>query len=111
PLSTQPHPRNVLLICLDTLRADALRPASGKTLMPRLLAWAKTGVLFTNATSAATWTGPSVASLLTGLPPSEHGARDFGSFRLVPAVPTLPEVLTCAKWRTIAYVGGVWVSE
>jgi choline-sulfatase len=102
----------VLLVCLDTLRADALRPAKGKeTLMPRLAAWAKTGVEFTNATSAATWTGPSVASLLTGLTPSEHGARDFGSFRLVPSVPTIAEVLACARWRTIAYVGGVWVSE
>jgi arylsulfatase A-like enzyme len=111
PPRTPPTPRNVVLICLDTVRADALHPAAGPPLMPRLAAWAKTGVDFTNATSSATWTGPSVASILTGLPPSEHGARDFASFRLVDAVPTLPEVLRCARWHTIAYTGGVWVSE
>lgn len=112
PVAKPSTPRNVLLVCLDTVRTDALHPASGPPLMPRLAAWAKQNAVdFTNATSAATWTGPSVASILTGLPPSEHGARDFAAFRLVDSVPTIAEVLHCAGYHTIAYTGGVWVSE
>jgi arylsulfatase A-like enzyme len=100
--------RDVLVICLDTVRADAL---DGRGLMPGLARWCKKAVRFSQATTAAPWTGPAIASLLTGLLPTGHGARDLSdSFRVVDAVPTLAEMLTGAGWQAAAYAGGGWVS-
>jgi arylsulfatase A-like enzyme len=65
---------NVLLVVVDTLRADHLgaygyeRPTS-----PNIDALASQGVLFSQVISQAPWTGASIASLLTGLYPSVHG--------------------------------------
>ena len=113
PLAAPPKHLNVLLICIDTLRADSLDPwPNSRQLMPGLTAWCKRAVVFRQATSAATWTGPSVASLLTGLLPSHHGAREFSDpFRLVDAVPTLAEILSRQSWRTAVFSGGAWVSK
>ncbi len=67
---------NVILVSLDTVRADHLslhgyhRPTS-----PNLAALAAEGVWFKQAISTASWTLPSHASWFTGLMPSEHGAR------------------------------------
>jgi arylsulfatase A-like enzyme len=69
-----PAPRSVLLIVVDTLRADHLgvygyaRPTT-----PRLDRFAAAGVVFDRAFSTSSWTVPAIASLLTGLPPSAHG--------------------------------------
>jgi arylsulfatase A-like enzyme len=69
-----PDSPNVLVIVIDTLRADHLssygyaRPTS-----PNIDRLAKEGVLFENATSAASWTYPSHVSLLTGRYPFEDG--------------------------------------
>jgi arylsulfatase A-like enzyme len=106
-------PKDVLLVCLDTLRADALPPWGGsKERMPGLARFLETGVVFRNAVASAPWTGPSISSLLSGLLPSRHGATSFGDdFRLVDAVTTLPEILGRAGWRTGAFTGGGWVSS
>lgn len=66
---------NVLLVVLDTVRADALG-AYGATgdATPRLDALARHGVLFEQATSTASWTLPATASLMTGRLPSELSA-------------------------------------
>src|SRR5688572_8062213 len=72
----RPRP-NVLLVSIDTLRADHLscygyeRPTS-----PRLDRLAKEGVLFERAVSTTSWTLPAHLSMLTGLPISAHGACD-----------------------------------
>ena len=69
-------PRGVVLVVVDTLRADRLgvhgyqRPTS-----PRLDALAADGVLFRQAVSPAPWTLPSLATLMTSLNPSVHGAH------------------------------------
>ena len=66
---------NIILVCMDTLRADRvgfINPES--ELMPNLMALADDGVAFTNAISQAPWTLPSVAAVLTGQYPSFHGA-------------------------------------
>lgn len=104
---------NVLWVCLDTVRADALLPwATGAPKMPltsELLG--RETVAFADASSPAPWTGPAVASMLTGLLPSEHGGRELSdAFRVVPAVPTAFEVLGAQGWRTGAFTGGGWVS-
>jgi arylsulfatase A-like enzyme len=72
--SPRPARPSVLLIVIDTLRADHLgcygyaRPTS-----PHLDALARRGVRFANAHAPASWTGASVASILTGLYPAVHG--------------------------------------
>lgn len=85
------HP-NVLLVVVDTLRADrvsAINPAAPAT--PQLDRLAADGVVFTKAHSVAPWTLPSHASILTGLFPSEHGAT-WTAFR-EPAGAELSDIL------------------
>jgi len=92
---------NVLLVTVDTLRADRLTDAR----MPRLGALARRGHLFTTAYAHAPLTLPSHASILTGLLPPAHGVRGNGSFRLADAQVTLAERLKSAGYRTGAFVG------
>lgn len=95
---------NVLLVVIDTLRADAL-PAT-----PRLRALAAQGTSFTQAITAATWTRPSVLAMLGGDLPTALGQ---GAEEMIPsdgdrrrfyavAPPLLPRVLAERSWRTIA---------
>ncbi len=111
PVPRPRHPKNVLLICVDTLRADALAPwAKGRPRMPLLSREMARGVVFRNATATSPWTAPSVASILTGLLPSGHGAQALSpDLRLVPAVTTLAEILDRQGYRVAAFVGGGWV--
>jgi arylsulfatase A-like enzyme len=84
---------NVLLIVLDTARADALS-VSGRegTLTPTLDALAEDGVYYPRARSTSAWTVPSHGSLFTGLYPSRHGAH-HESHLLAPEHTTLAELL------------------
>ena len=96
--------RNVLLITIDTLRADrigAYGDSGART--PSIDALAGRGVRFTNAFSAAPITLTSHASLLTGRYPAGHGARHNG-MRMDLAVPTLAETLSRAGISTAAFV-------
>lgn len=69
---------NVLLICIDTLSADRLGCYTpGEDTSPRLDALAAESVLFRRAHSTSSWTQPAVASLMTGLMPSDNGAQRF----------------------------------
>lgn len=99
-----PKPRwNVLLITVDTLRADRVGGARGTT--PWIDAHlAADGVSFTRASTPRTKTTPALASLLTGLYPHEHGVRDLME-PLALGVPTLAERLRAAGYRTGAIVG------
>ena len=96
---------NVLLVVIDTLRADHLgawgyaRPTS-----PHIDALAARGVLFTRAFAPSSWTRPSVASLFTSLYPSEHGATTFDR-PLSSAVATLAERFRDAGYRTLGVSG------
>jgi hypothetical protein len=93
-LGRTPDARPVLLISLDTVRADALAH------MPLLSARAEGALRFTQVRSASSWTLPAMASLHTGLPFPEHGAAQMSDLggamvrtRLAPSVPTLAEQL------------------
>ena len=105
-----PAPRaerwNVLLVTLDTLRADRLgaygRARAGT---PHLDALAAAGARFDQAQAAAPLTLPSHATLLTGLLPPRHGLRDNGEGSLPADVPSLAEHLRAAGYRTGAFVG------
>jgi choline-sulfatase len=67
---------SVVLVVLDTVRADHLTPYGyPKETTPRLARFAQEGLLFEQARSAAPWTLPSHASLFTGKLPSQHGCN------------------------------------
>ena len=97
---------NLLLVTIDTLRADHLGSygaASGRT--PALDALAARGVRFERAQSPVPLTGPSHATMLTGLYPPGHGVRDNIVFPLDPRHQTLATRLKAQGYRTAAFVG------
>ena len=100
-----PTPPNILLITLDTTRADRLG-VYGHTLArtPRLDRLAREGVLFERALTVAPITLPAHASLLTGTYPFTHGVRNNGDFSLTETVPTLATTLHDAGYRTAAFI-------
>ncbi len=103
-------PRRVVVISLDTLRADHLgsygyeRPTS-----PALDRFAQEGVVFERAYAQATWTLPSHMSLLTGLYPDSHGVV-HDEHRLADEVPTLAEVLQDRGFETAAFTDNGFVA-
>ncbi|HMB80326.1 MAG TPA: sulfatase, partial [Vicinamibacterales bacterium] len=101
---SQVQSRNVLLITVDTLRADALGCDGGPARTPNIDALAASGVRFTFAHAQAVVTLPSHASILTGLYPFQHGYRQNSGYRLTPGVQTLAARLKEAGLRTGAFV-------
>jgi len=98
---------NVILITLDTVRADRMGFLGSKLgLTPQLDALASKGVVFEHAYSQAPITPVSHATILTGTFPQYHGIRNFGD-RLPPSVPFLPEVLHAQGYHTGAFVGSI----
>ena len=97
---------NVVLVVVDTLRADRLscygHPAATS---PRLDALAAAGARFERAYASAPWTIPGTASVLSGLSPPEHGLGTSRSYYLVDAVETLAEVFQRAGLSTAAFAG------
>jgi len=98
--------RSVLLITIDTLRADAISTYGGRASTPRLDALAASGARFTFAHAHAVVTLPSHTSLLTGTYPYEHGVRDNNGYRVKPDTATLASRLKRLGFATGAFVGG-----
>jgi len=102
---------NVIIVCIDALRADRLGMYGGKpSVSPNLDRIASEGTVFDQAFSVASWTKPSVPSLLTGLYPSQHGVLSSDSRRtdvLPDTVPTLAESFRGAGFGTAAFVENV----
>jgi arylsulfatase A-like enzyme len=93
---------NIILITLDTLRADHVSAYGyGRATTPNLDRLAKSGVLFENAFSNSSWTLPAHASLFTGRLPHDHNA-DWTQ-PLGDKYPTLAEVLTERGYLTAAF--------
>jgi len=99
--------QNVLLITIDTLRADALSSDGGPAKTPNLDALAAAGTRFDFAHAHAVLTRPSHASILTGTYPFEHGVRDHSGYRLKAGLPTIATMLKAQGFATGAFVGGV----
>ena len=99
-------PANLVLVTIDTLRADHLDAAR----MPRTSALAREAVRFAQAFASSSWTLPSMASLMTGLAVAEHGAGAplgpdlLARAPLDPAHPTLASVLRASGFATRAVV-------
>jgi arylsulfatase A-like enzyme len=101
------HPiagQNVLLVTIDTLRADALGAYGGPAATPAVDRLAANGVRFDFAHAHAVVTLPSHASLLTGQYPFHHGLRDNLGYRLAPGTRTVATVLKQAGYATAAFV-------
>jgi choline-sulfatase len=103
-LRAAPRPLDVVLVTLDTTRADRLGCYGGGDTTPNLDGLARSGALFRRAYSHVPLTAPSHSSLLTGLLPPRHGVRDNGGYVLKSEVTTLPEPFVEAGYRTAAFV-------
>jgi arylsulfatase A-like enzyme/Tfp pilus assembly protein PilF len=102
----QPKP-DILLITLDTIRADRMGfLGSTRGLTPELDALARESIVFTRAYAQAPITTVSHATLLTGTFPPSHGVTDFGA-PLPATAPYLPDLLQHAGYRTAAFVGSL----
>lgn len=115
PREAEPAPRpppNLLLIVLDTLRADHLGCYGyARNTSPRIDALASGATLYRRAVATAPWTVPTHASLFTGMFPFEHGAHTYkGSAPADVIHPlheshvTLAEVLRNEGYTTAAFV-------
>lgn len=99
-----PDPPNIVFVMIDTLRADQLEAYGGpRELMPNLNRLAERSFVFEDVLANASWTRPSVASFLTGLPAELHGAVDRQD-ALPPERFTLAEALHAVGFGTAAFV-------
>ena len=98
--------QNVLLITLDTVRADALSAYGGPAQTPNLDGLAARGARFTFAHAHSVVTLPSHTTILSGQLPYEHGIRDNSGFRVRPGTATLATMLKPRGFATGAFVGG-----
>jgi len=105
-IARAPRRPNLLLVTIDTVRADHVGAYGGVGVQtPVLDALAARGVRFAHAETAVPITGPSHATILTGLYPPVHGVRDNVVFPLSPRHHTLATRLKAAGYRTAAFVG------
>jgi arylsulfatase A-like enzyme len=123
PASDRP---NVLVVVVDTLRADRLPFYGGEARNARFLnEWAARSIVFEQAWSTSSWTAPAAASIFTGVYPFQHGvhlglkafellSRGGGELELdrVPeTLETLPELFRSAGYRTFGVTDNPNVSE
>ena len=109
--SVPPAPRNLVVICIDTVRFDSFFHSG---ISDEFSPWIERAQVYENAQAPAPWTIPSVASFLTGQYPIEHGAGRFEEEianldtdlprPLVDEALTLPEILEQHYFRTGAFV-------
>lgn len=101
------HPRpgmDVLLVTVDTLRADAVGAYGGGAATPWIDRLAASGILFKNAHAHNVVTLPSHSNILSGYLPFEHGVRDNAGFRFPRGLDTLATRLSARGYRTGAFV-------
>ena len=109
--STVTPPELIILISVDTLRADHLTLyGHSRFTSPRIDLFASEGVTFLDASSVAPWTLPAHASLFTGLYPQQHGAVSAAN-PLSSGVSTVAEELEAAGWDTAAVVNTIWLGN
>jgi choline-sulfatase len=102
-VSAQP---SVLLVTLDTLRADRVGAWGGpRGLTPVLDTLARGGLVFNEALASVPLTLPSHATMFTGLEPPRHGVHDNGTYVVPAELQTLATLLKAAGYETGAFVG------
>ncbi len=101
----QPDPVDVLIITIDTLRADSLEPYGAiDTLTPNIARFAEQAVVYESATTPITVTRPAHGSIFTGLYPDQHGVLHNG-YVLPDEELTLAEILKGQGYQTAGFVG------
>lgn len=115
---------DLVLVVGDTMRRDRFGLYGGPARTPHFDRLGAEALAFTRAYSAAPWTKPSMASLFTGLHPSQHGVLSHPALRraadsgaagevvtdiLAEELETLAEVLLAAGYETAAFVGNPWL--
>ena len=113
PTRDPDQPPHVLLISIDSLRADHLscygrQTPTGEPTSPRLDALAEQGVLFERCVSTTSWTLPAHHALLSGLPDMLHGVSNHYSGPSLDRV-CLPEALQDADWQTAGFYSGPYL--
>jgi arylsulfatase A-like enzyme/Flp pilus assembly protein TadD len=104
----EPLRPNLILVSVDTLRADHLSCYDGRLIStPAFDRVAEEGVLFENVSAVTPTTLPTHASLLTGATPLEHWVHDNVGFRLREDLPTLASTLKEVGYRTGGFVGSI----
>ena len=99
------QPPDVVLVAVDTLRADRLEPYGGERPTPTLASLARSGTLFEQAFSPSSWTLPSFASVFTSRLPSTTGV--INADRAIPEeLPILGEIFAANGYRTVGSHGG-----
>jgi arylsulfatase A-like enzyme len=110
PAEPRATPGSIVMIVLDTTRADALGAygaAPGST--PALDRIASEGAVFEQLISPSPWTAPSHASMFTGLYPRSHGVRHGTKRRLDESFETTAERLAAAGYETAAISSNTWL--
>src|ERR1700690_4607779 len=106
-LAATAAPPNVILITLDTVRADRMGFLGSKLgLTPNLDTLARDAVVFTRAHSQVPLTAPSHATILTGTYPQFHQVKDFQT-PLAENIPYAPEILRSHGYSTAAFIGSM----
>jgi arylsulfatase A-like enzyme len=101
---------NILLISIDTLRADHLSCYGYKRkTTPEIDRLASDGTVYRQNYSTGVWTPPGHASMLTGLYVSEHGV--YGENRLAEEIPTIATILKERGYQTAGFVNNSQVGE
>jgi arylsulfatase A-like enzyme len=112
-------PRSLVFVLSDTLRRDRLAAYGGAAHTPAFDDFASRNLLFRSASTQAPWTKPSIATLFTGLYPSQHGVVSHPRLRgandrlesdvLGGDQVTLAEALSAAGYQTAAFVSNPWL--
>lgn len=103
--ATALQPMNVVLITLDTVRADHLHCYGNEKIQtPNMDALAASGALFEKAVAQTPLTQPSHASMFTGENPNVHNVRDTGGFALQPSSVTMATILQKHGWDTAGFI-------
>ncbi|HEX5012498.1 MAG TPA: sulfatase [Planctomycetota bacterium] len=111
PPAARPETPSLLLVSIDTLRADHLgfmgypRPTS-----PYLDELARSGIVFTDVSAVSSYTLPTHASLFTGVFPPRHLALDTSDRLNTARMPTLAMRLASAGYATAGFTGGGFLS-
>ena len=102
---SMPQRPDILLVTIDTLRADSLEPyGATDTLTPNIARLAGEGVIYNAATTPMPLTRPAHASILTGLYPDQHGV--LTNHQILPeGVATLAETLRDTGYQTAGFTG------
>ena len=111
PSTGSAEPPNIVLISVDTLRADRLHCYGyERETSPSIDRLAADGVLFSQARSPASWTLPAHASIFLGAPVGSHGIVS-GQKRISDSQPTLAELLRRQGYATAGFFSGFFVSK